>query len=60
MISTLLIFFAEEEHVNELAKNMFKAKTAYLTSLSPFAMVRADQKVCRVNHSDLKRAAFFF
>ena len=29
----------------KILKRMFRAKTAYLTQLSPFAMVRADQKV---------------
>lgn len=44
MLCTLLLFFAKEEHPNELAKQMFKAKTAWLVSLPAFAMVRADQK----------------
>ena len=44
LVATLLAFLGDVEHPNELAKAMFKAKTAYLTRLSPFAIVRADQK----------------
>ena len=40
MLASLLIFYAQEAHVNILAQSMFKAKTAFLTSLSPFDMVR--------------------
>ncbi len=48
LFSTLLTFLGEVDDPNTLAKNMFKAKTAYLVNLSPFAIVRADQKDYRI------------
>ncbi len=44
VMATLLAFLAEERHPNQLAKEMFKAKTAHLTKLPPYSIVRADQK----------------
>ena len=44
VMSTLLAFMGQVEHPNQLAKEMFKAKTAYLTELPAFNLVRADQK----------------
>eukprot|EP00516_Mucochytrium_quahogii_P005516 CAMPEP_0203752024 /NCGR_PEP_ID=MMETSP0098-20131031/6004_1 /ASSEMBLY_ACC=CAM_ASM_000208 /TAXON_ID=96639 /ORGANISM=" , Strain NY0313808BC1" /LENGTH=452 /DNA_ID=CAMNT_0050642005 /DNA_START=134 /DNA_END=1489 /DNA_ORIENTATION=+ len=48
LFATLLAFWAEEKHPNILAQNMFKAKTAYLTNLSAYHVVRADQKTYKM------------
>eukprot|EP00514_Thraustochytrium_sp_LLF1b_P009118 CAMPEP_0184555666 /NCGR_PEP_ID=MMETSP0199_2-20130426/38048_1 /TAXON_ID=1112570 /ORGANISM="Thraustochytrium sp., Strain LLF1b" /LENGTH=598 /DNA_ID=CAMNT_0026952055 /DNA_START=173 /DNA_END=1969 /DNA_ORIENTATION=+ len=44
VFATLLAILAEEHHPNLLAQEMFKAKTAHLTNLPAFSIVRADQK----------------
>jgi len=44
LICTLLTILGLVDHPNELARNLFKAKTAFFSSLTPFAIVRADQK----------------
>lgn len=49
LFCTLLAFLGQVEHPNKLAQRMFKAKTAFFCQLSPFSMVRADQKVYTIN-----------
>jgi inorganic pyrophosphatase/exopolyphosphatase len=43
-IVPLLCSFCEEDDHNKLAQELFKAKTAWFVTLSPFECVRADQK----------------
>lgn len=44
LMATLLVFLAEVEHPNQLAAEMFKAKTKWFVDLGAYAMVRGDQK----------------
>jgi len=44
LLCTLLTHLGGVDHPNQLAIELFKAKTAYFSKLSAFAIVRADQK----------------
>ena len=44
LMATLLVFMSGIEHPNELASDMFKAKTRWFVDLGAYEMVRGDQK----------------